>query len=39
VLADAGIGVGLAVAPIDPDHGQRVRAQMPSLNHRRPSLF
>ena len=39
VLADAGIGVGLAVAPVDPDHGQRVRAQMPSLNHRHPSLF
>jgi nitrilase len=39
VLADAGIAPGLAVAPIDPDHGDRVRAQMPSLRHRRPALF
>jgi len=39
VLADAGVSVGLAVAPIDTNHGQRVRAQMPSLNHRCPSLF
>jgi len=39
VLADAGVSVGLAVAPIDTSHGQRVRAQMPSLNHRCPSLF
>ncbi|MGB5133551.1 MAG: carbon-nitrogen hydrolase family protein [Prochlorococcaceae cyanobacterium] len=39
VLADAGVGPGLAVAPIDPRHGQRVRAQMPCLRHRRPSLF
>jgi nitrilase len=27
------------VAPIDPGHARRVRAQMPSLEHRRPSLF
>ncbi len=39
VLADAGVHPGLAVAPIDLDHGQRVRAQMPSLQHRRPALF
>jgi nitrilase len=39
VLADAGVAPGLAVAPVDPHHGQRVRAQMPSLNHRHPSLF
>lgn len=39
VLADAGITPGLAVAPIDPQHGQRVRALMPSLQHRRPALF
>ena len=39
VLADAGVAPGLAVAPMDPDHGQRVRAQMPSLRHRRPGLF
>jgi nitrilase len=39
VLADAGIAPGLAVAPIDPEHGLRVRAVMPSLQHRRPALF
>ncbi len=39
VLADAGQAPGLAMAPIDIDHGQRVRAQMPSLRHRRPGLF
>ena len=39
VLADAGTAPGLAVAPIDQGHGQRVRAQMPSLRHRRPALF
>jgi len=39
VLADAGVSVGLAVAPVDPGHAQRVRAQMPSLQHRRPALF
>ena len=39
VLADAGTAPGLAVAPIDPVHRERVRAQMPSLRHRRPSLF
>ena len=39
VLADAGVAPGLAVAPIDPGHRERVRAQMPSLQHRRPALF
>jgi nitrilase len=39
VLADAGTEPGLAVAPIDRDHGRRVRAQMPSLQHRHPALF
>jgi len=39
VLADAGLAPGLAVAPVDIDHGLRVRAQMPSLQHRRPALF
>ena len=39
VLADAGVAPGLAVAPVDPGHGQRVRAQMPSLRHCRPALF
>jgi nitrilase len=39
VLADAGVAQGLAVAPVDPEHGQRVRAQMPSLRHRRQGLF
>ncbi len=39
VLADAGVAPGLAVAPIDGGHGRRVRAQMPSLEHRRPALF
>lgn len=39
VLADAGVGPGAAVAPVDPGHIQRVRAQMPSLRHRHPALF
>lgn len=39
VLADAGTAPGLAMAPVDTDHGQRIRAQMPSLQHRRPALF
>jgi nitrilase len=39
VLADAGVSVSAAIAPIDPGHAQRVRAQMPSLRHRRPNLF
>ena len=38
VLADAGIGPGLAVAPIDVGHRQRIQAQMPSLKHRRPEI-
>jgi predicted amidohydrolase len=39
VLADAGVAPGLAVAPVDRDHEGRVRAQMPSLQHRQPALF
>jgi nitrilase len=39
VLADAGTTPGLAMAPVDTSHLLRVRAQMPSLQHRRPSLF
>jgi nitrilase len=39
VLADAGVGPGQAVAPIDVGHRQRIQAQMPSLRHRRPALF
>jgi predicted amidohydrolase len=39
VLADAGQGPGLAMAPVDTQHVARVRAQMPSLQHRRPALF
>jgi len=39
VLADAGTGTGQAVAPVDVAHRQRVQAQMPSLQHRRPALF
>jgi nitrilase len=39
VLSDAGITPGMAVAPVDTGHGQRVRTQMPSLLHRRPALF
>ncbi|MCX5967702.1 MAG: carbon-nitrogen hydrolase family protein [Cyanobacteria bacterium] len=39
VLADAGQGPGLAMAPVDIAHGQRIRSQMPSLQHRRPALF
>ncbi|MFM7087423.1 MAG: carbon-nitrogen hydrolase family protein [Cyanobium sp.] len=39
VLADAGQTPGLAMAPVDTAHGQRIRAQMPSLQHRRPALF
>jgi nitrilase len=39
VLSDAGVTPGLAVAPVDVAHVQRVRAVMPSLQHRRPALF
>ncbi|MFM8674461.1 MAG: carbon-nitrogen hydrolase family protein [Vulcanococcus sp.] len=39
VLADAGTGPGQAVAPVDVAHRQRIQAQMPSLQHRRPALF
>lgn len=39
VLADAGQAPGLAMAPVDTQHIARVRAQMPSLQHRHASLF
>jgi nitrilase len=39
VLSDAGVTPGLAMAPVDTDHLGRIRAQMPSLQHRRPALF
>ena len=39
VLSDAGSGPGLAMAPVDVQHRERIRAQMPSLKHRRPALF
>ncbi|MBM5806188.1 MAG: carbon-nitrogen hydrolase family protein [Cyanobacteria bacterium M_surface_10_m2_179] len=39
VLADAGSGPGLSIAPVDVRHRERIRAQMPSLQHRRPALF
>ena len=39
VLADAGVQVGAAVAPVNTNHIGHVRAQMPSLRHRQPALF
>ena len=39
MLSDAGVAPGAAIAPIDPSHLQRIRGQMPSLQHRQPSLF
>ena len=39
VLADAGVGPGVAIAPVDTEHLRRVRAQMPSLRHRQPTLL
>jgi nitrilase len=39
VLADAGSAPGQAVASIDVQHRRRIQAQMPCLQHRRPSLF
>jgi len=39
VLSDAGQAPGLAMAPVDTGHRQRISAQMPSLQHRRPALF
>jgi nitrilase len=39
VLSDAGVAPGAAIAPVDPSHLQRIRGQMPSLQHRQPSLF
>tara|TARA_B100000700_G_scaffold299382_1_gene366392 strand:+ start:382 stop:1203 length:822 start_codon:yes stop_codon:yes gene_type:complete len=39
VLADAGILQGAAIAPLDISHVARIRAQMPSLKHRKQELF
>lgn len=39
VLADAGVSAGAAIAPVDLDHLQRIRTQMPCLQHRRTALF
>ena len=39
MLADAGVGPGVAIAPVDTEHLRRVRAQMPSLRHRQPALL
>ncbi len=39
VLADAGAFQGAAIAPIDTSHVARIREQMPSLKHRKQSLF
>ncbi len=39
VLADAGVSQGAAIAPVDTGHVARIREQMPSLKHRKPSLF
>ena len=39
VLADAGVSPGAAVAPVDLDHLERIRRQMPCLKHRRTALF
>ncbi len=39
VLADAGVGQGAAIAPVDNSHIGRIRAQMPSLQHRQSALF
>ena len=36
---NAGVLPGFALAPVDRSHGERVRTQMPSLQHRRPALF
>lgn len=39
VLADAGVVPGAAIAPVDRGHLQRIRNQMPSLQHRQSALF
>ncbi len=39
VLADAGVLQGAAIAPVDTSHVNRIREQMPSLQHRRPGFF
>lgn len=38
VLAQCGEGEGAAVASVDPDVVARIRAQLPSLRHRRPEI-
>ena len=39
VLADAGVKPGAAIASVNTAHIGHIRAQMPSLRHRQPSLF
>ena len=39
VMADAGVVPGAAIAPVDIGHLQRIRGQMPSLQHRQTALF
>ena len=39
VLADAGVLEGAAIAPLDTSHVARIREQMPSLKHRKKSIF
>ncbi|MGI8727589.1 MAG: carbon-nitrogen hydrolase family protein [Solirubrobacterales bacterium] len=39
VLADAGEGVGFAVAELDLDHLREIRADLPSLANRRPEAY
>ena len=39
VMADAGVVPGAAIAPVNTNHLQRIRGQMPSLQHRQPALF
>jgi len=39
VMADAGVVPGAAIAPVNTNHLQRIRGQMPSLQHRHPALF
>ncbi len=39
VLSDAGVLQGAAIAPVDTSHVGRIREQMPSLKHRKSTLF
>lgn len=39
VLADAGVQIGAAIAPVNREHLAQVRGQMPSLRHRQTALF